>query len=36
MNDIDKKLQDLGITLPKAPMPAANYIPYVITGKFCC
>ena len=33
MNDIDKKLQDLGITLPKAPMPAANYIPYVITGK---
>ncbi|MAC40636.1 MAG: hypothetical protein CMJ05_02445 [Pelagibacterales bacterium] len=33
MNDIDKKLQDLGITLPNAPMPAANYIPYVITGK---
>ena len=33
MNGIDKKLQDLGITLPNAPMPAANYIPYVITGK---
>ena len=33
MNDIDKKLQDLGITIPDAPMPAANYIPYVITGK---
>ena len=33
MNDIDKKLHDLGIILPDAPMPAANYIPYVITGK---
>ena len=33
MNDIDKKLQDLGITLPNAPIPAANYIPYVITDK---
>ena len=33
MNDIDKKLKDLGITIPDAPSPAANYIPYVISGN---
>jgi enamine deaminase RidA (YjgF/YER057c/UK114 family) len=33
MNDIDKKLETLGITIPDAPTPAANYIPYVISGN---
>lgn len=30
---IDAKLKDLGITLPKAAAPVANYVPYVITGN---
>lgn len=30
---IDSKLADLGITLPAAPAPAANYVPYVRTGN---
>lgn len=30
---IDSKLAELGITLPEAPAPAANYVPYVISGK---
>ncbi len=30
---IDTKLEQLGITLPEAPMPAANYVPYVISGQ---
>ena len=32
MSAAETKLQSLGITLPEAPMPAANYVPYVITG----
>ncbi len=28
----EKNLASLGITLPDAPMPAANYVPYVISG----
>lgn len=29
---IDARLIDLGISLPDAPAPAANYVPFVITG----
>jgi enamine deaminase RidA (YjgF/YER057c/UK114 family) len=29
---IDARLTELGITLPQAPPPAANYVPYVVTG----
>lgn len=31
-DDIDGKLAELGLTLPAAPAPAANYVPYVVTG----
>ena len=30
---IEKKLSSLGINLPIAAAPAANYVPYVISGK---
>ena len=30
---IDAHLADLGITLPTATAPVANYVPYVISGK---
>lgn len=30
---IDARLKELGITLPDAPAPAANYLPYVQTGN---
>lgn len=33
MAKIEARLKDLGITLPAAPLPAANYVPYVHTGN---
>jgi len=33
MNTIEAKLASLGISLPDAPAPAANYVPYVQTGN---
>lgn len=30
---IEARLKELGITLPKAAVPVANYVPYVITGS---
>ena len=32
MHAIDKKLQDLGLVLPEAAMPAANYVPCTVSG----
>lgn len=31
--NIDTRLHELGLTLPEPATPAANYIPYVTTGK---
>jgi enamine deaminase RidA (YjgF/YER057c/UK114 family) len=30
---VEKKLADLGITLPPAPFPSANYVPFARTGN---
>lgn len=30
---IEARLKELGITLPEAPRPAANYVPFVVTGN---
>jgi len=30
--DLLAKLAELGLTLPDAPAPAANYVPYVQSG----
>lgn len=32
MSVIETKLAELGVTLPDAPAPAANYVPYVVAG----
>lgn len=32
MSAIETKLAELGVTLPDAPAPAANYVPYVVVG----
>lgn len=31
--EIEARLAELGLELPDAPAPQANYVPYVITGK---
>ncbi|AJE45275.1 RidA family protein [Celeribacter indicus] len=31
--DLSAKLSELGLTLPEAPAPAANYVPYVVSGR---
>ena len=33
MSDVEAKLAALGLVLPDAPAPAANYVPFVITGN---
>ncbi|KFE34807.1 RidA family protein [Thioclava atlantica] len=33
MSRIEARLAELGITLPEAPAPAANYVPYVRSGQ---
>jgi enamine deaminase RidA (YjgF/YER057c/UK114 family) len=33
MHPIDTRLAELGITLPDAPAPAANYVPFVQVGN---
>lgn len=30
---IETKLAELGVTLPTAPAPAANYVPFVVSGN---
>lgn len=33
MSAIESRLAELGVTLPEAPAPAANYVPFVQTGN---
>ncbi len=33
MTDVETRLATLGLSLPDAPAPAANYVPYVISGS---
>lgn len=33
-HDIDARLAELGITLPAAPKPVANYAPVVVSGSY--
>lgn len=33
MSAIETRLAELGVTLPDAPAPAANYVPFVIAGN---
>lgn len=32
MSQFEKKLAEMGVTLPEAPAPAANYVPFVQVG----
>ncbi|MFQ5401820.1 MAG: Rid family hydrolase, partial [Anaerolineae bacterium] len=31
-SEIEMKLAAMGLALPEAPAPAANYVPYVVSG----
>lgn len=33
MSKVEARLKELGVALPKAAAPVANYVPYVVTGK---
>ena len=33
MSSIETRLAELGVALPDAPAPAANYVPFVVTGN---
>ena len=33
MSKVEAKLNEMGITIPDAPAPAANYVPFVTTGN---
>jgi enamine deaminase RidA (YjgF/YER057c/UK114 family) len=33
MSTIEARLAELGVTLPDAPTPAANYVPFVVVGN---
>jgi len=33
MSQFESRLAEMGVTLPEAPMPAANYVPYVQVGE---
>lgn len=33
MSKIETRLAELGVTLPEAPAPAANYVPFVTSGN---
>jgi enamine deaminase RidA (YjgF/YER057c/UK114 family) len=33
MNPIETRLAELGVSLPDAPAPAANYVPFVVVGN---
>ena len=32
-SNVDARLKDLGITIPDAPAPAANYVAYTVSGN---
>ncbi|MBN2630467.1 MAG: RidA family protein [Rhodobacteraceae bacterium] len=33
MSRIETRLAELGVVLPEAPLPAANYVPWVVSGE---